>query len=65
MLYNLKAALALVCLFVLTVDALPASGVGSLVKKSLREMMGRKRYLPLVKRDIPAQTVTVRPWPVG
>jgi hypothetical protein len=59
MLYNLKAALALICLFVLMVDALPTSAIRGLMKKR-REMVSRKRDLPLSKRDIDAQTITVR-----
>ena len=62
MLTNLKAALALVCFFALTVDALRASSTEGLMKKR-RRMLHRKRDAPpLAKRGaVPVQTITVRP----
>jgi len=64
MLSHLKAALALVCLLVLTVDALGASSTKNSTKKR-REMLYEKRDLPLAKREVPAQRITVRPTPLG
>jgi hypothetical protein len=59
MLANLKAALALLCLFVLTADALQATSVEHSMKKR-RQMLYRKRGPPSAKREIQAQTMTVR-----
>ena len=60
MLSNLKVALALACLFALTVDALRASSMENLMKKR-RQMLYRKRVLPPLKREVPTQWATVRP----
>ena len=64
MLFNLKVALASVCLLVLTVDALGASSTKNSTKKR-REMLYEKRDLPLVKREVLAQRITVRSTPLG
>jgi len=64
MLFNLKVALASVCLLVLTVDVLGASSTKNSTKKR-REMLYEKRDLPLVKREVLAQRITVRPTPLG
>jgi len=63
MLSNLKAALALVCLLALAVDALRASSKEYLMEKR-RRMLYRKRDFPPVKRDVPTQWATVRPMPL-
>jgi len=60
MLSNLKTALALLCLFAFTVDALRASSMENLMKKR-RRMLYRRRDIPPVKREVPAQWATVRP----
>lgn len=60
MLSNLKTALALLCLFAFTVDALRASSIENLMKKR-RQMLYRRRDIPPVKREVPAQWATVRP----
>ncbi|KAF9651937.1 peptidase S28 [Thelephora ganbajun] len=59
MLSNLKAALALVCLLVFTVDALRASSMEDLMKR--RRMLYRKRDLPRVpmRREVPVQWTTL------
>ena len=59
MLSNLKAALALLCLFVLTADALRAMGMEDAIKKR-RQMFYRRREPLLGKRDVQTQTITVR-----
>lgn len=60
MLSNLKAALTLLCLSVLMVDALRTSGMENLARERKR-IFYRKRNVPPVKRDLPAQQVTVCP----
>lgn len=60
---NFKAALALLCLLALVVDALRPSSMENSVKKK-RGTWYRKRNLPPVKRDLPVQRVTVRPRPL-
>ena len=59
MLYCSKAVFPLLCL-VLTADALRSFGMENSMRQIGRMLYG-KRDSPLVKREIPAQLVTVRP----
>lgn len=59
MLSKLKAALTLLCLFVLTADALRAMGMENAIKKR-RQMLYRRREPLPGKRDVQTQTITVR-----
>ncbi|KAF9787086.1 peptidase S28 [Thelephora terrestris] len=58
MLSSLKAALALVCLFALTVDALRSRRMENFMK-GRGQTSHRKRDLPNVKRDVPTQWATL------